>query len=66
MGSDGFWSISLYNADGYYQKNDLNAYSLEQHHVEEERTVTGTTGPPCCAKAYPGNAPMAANASAAE
>ena len=25
---DGFWSISLYNADGYYQKNDLNAYSL--------------------------------------
>ena len=25
---DGFWSISLYNADGYFQKNDLNAYSL--------------------------------------
>ena len=23
-----FWSISLYNADGYFQKNDLNAYSL--------------------------------------
>ncbi len=25
---DGFWSISLYNGDGYFQKNDLNAYSL--------------------------------------
>jgi hypothetical protein len=25
---DGFWSISVYNADGYFQKNDLNAYSL--------------------------------------
>jgi hypothetical protein len=25
---DGFWSISLYNADGYFQKNELGAYSL--------------------------------------
>jgi hypothetical protein len=25
---DAFWSISLYNADGYFAKNDLNAYSL--------------------------------------
>lgn len=25
---DGFWSISLYNAEGYFLKNDLNAYSL--------------------------------------
>ena len=25
---DGFWSISLYNADGFFQKNDLNAYSF--------------------------------------
>ena len=24
----GFWSISLYNAKGYFQKNDLSAYSL--------------------------------------
>lgn len=24
---DGFWSVSVYNADGYFQKNDLNAYS---------------------------------------
>ncbi|MBR1122221.1 DUF1254 domain-containing protein [Bradyrhizobium lablabi] len=25
---DGFWSISLYNAEGYFVKNDANAYSL--------------------------------------
>jgi hypothetical protein len=25
---DGFWSISVYDAEGYFQKNDLNAYSI--------------------------------------
>jgi hypothetical protein len=25
---DGFWSVSVYNSDGYFVKNDLNAYSL--------------------------------------
>lgn len=25
---DGFWSVSLYNADGYFQKNAANAYTL--------------------------------------
>jgi hypothetical protein len=25
---DGFWSVSVYNKEGYFQKNDLNAYSL--------------------------------------
>lgn len=25
---DGFWSVSLYNAEGYFQKNDRDAYSL--------------------------------------
>jgi len=25
---DGFWSVSLYNADGYYEKNSYNAYSI--------------------------------------
>lgn len=25
---DGFWSVSLYNAEGYYQPNPYNAYSL--------------------------------------
>jgi hypothetical protein len=25
---DGFWSISVYNAEGYFQANDANAYTL--------------------------------------
>ncbi|NMF84404.1 DUF1254 domain-containing protein [Nodosilinea sp. P-1105] len=25
---DGFWSISMYNAEGYFEPNDLNAYSI--------------------------------------
>lgn len=25
---DGFWSISLYNAQGYFEKNEQNAYSI--------------------------------------
>ncbi|HET8782904.1 MAG TPA: DUF1214 domain-containing protein [Pyrinomonadaceae bacterium] len=25
---DGFWSISVYNANGFFEKNDRNAYSL--------------------------------------
>jgi hypothetical protein len=25
---DGFWSVSVYNAGGYFEKNDLDAYSL--------------------------------------
>src|SRR4029434_10614577 len=25
---DGFWSISVYNAKGYFEKKELNAYSL--------------------------------------
>ena len=25
---DGFWSISVYNADGYFEPNDCNAYSV--------------------------------------
>jgi hypothetical protein len=25
---DGFWSISVYDAEGYFEKNDRNAYTL--------------------------------------
>ena len=25
---DGFWSVSLYDAEGYYEKNEYNAYSI--------------------------------------
>ena len=31
---DGFWSISLYNGEGYFQKNKYNAYSVNN--------ITGT------------------------
>ena len=37
---DGFWSISLYNADGYFQKNDLNAYSL--NYVTAKKNADGS------------------------
>jgi hypothetical protein len=37
---DGFWSISLYNADGYFQKNDLNAYSL--NNITSKKNADGT------------------------
>ncbi|XUR33175.1 DUF1254 domain-containing protein (plasmid) [Rhizobium leguminosarum bv. trifolii] len=38
---DGFWSISLYNADGYFQKNDLNAYSL--NNITAKKGPDGST-----------------------
>ena len=25
---DGFWSISVYNRDGFFERNDRNAYSV--------------------------------------
>ena len=34
---DGFWSVSVYNADGFFQKNALDAYSLNN--------VTAKKGP---------------------
>ena len=37
---DGFWSISLYNAEGYYQKNDLNAYSL--NNITSKKNADGS------------------------
>jgi hypothetical protein len=33
---DGFWSISLYNAQGYFQKNDLNAYTVNNLTAKKE------------------------------
>jgi hypothetical protein len=37
---DGFWSISLYNAEGYFQKNDYNAYSL--NNIIAKKNADGT------------------------
>ena len=37
---DGFWSISVYNAQGYFQQNPLNAYSLNS--ITAKRNIDGS------------------------
>jgi hypothetical protein len=37
---DGFWSISLYNAEGYFQKNEYNAYSL--NNITADKNADGS------------------------
>jgi hypothetical protein len=37
---DGFWSISVYDAKGYYEKNALNAYSLNS--ITAKKGTDGT------------------------
>jgi hypothetical protein len=36
---DGFWSLSVYNRDGFFEKNELNAYSFNS--VTAKRDVDG-------------------------
>jgi len=33
---DGFWSISVYDAEGFYRKNDLDAYALNNITAEKD------------------------------
>ncbi|CAN7674485.1 DUF1254 domain-containing protein [Mesorhizobium sp. LjRoot246] len=37
---DGFWSISLYNPQGYFQKNDYDAYSL--NNITSKKNADGS------------------------
>jgi hypothetical protein len=39
---DGFWSISVYNAEGYFQKNEHDAYTLNNLTAKrgEDRSIT--------------------------
>ena len=37
---DGFWSVSVYNAAGYFEKNNLDAYSL--NNITAEKTSDGS------------------------
>ncbi|MEU1429637.1 DUF1254 domain-containing protein [Nocardia sp. NPDC005746] len=37
---DGFWSVSVYNAEGYYQPNPLNAYSV--NNVTAKKSADGS------------------------
>ena len=39
---DGFWSISLYNSKGYYEKNPYDAYSL--NNVTAQKSEDGSIG----------------------
>ena len=34
---DGFWSISVYNKDGYFEKNPYNAYSINNFSAKKEK-----------------------------
>ncbi len=37
---DGFWSISVYNGKGYFEKNDLNSYSINNLTAKPESDGT--------------------------
>ena len=37
---EAFWSISLYNAEGYFQKNDFNAYSV--NNITAKKSADGS------------------------
>ena len=41
---DGFWSISLYNAEGYFEPNNLNAYSL--NNITAKKSADGSVDRP--------------------
>ncbi len=44
MPVDGFWSISLYNAEGYFEKNPDNAYAL--NNLTATKSADGSTVDP--------------------
>ena len=37
---DGFWSVSLYNAKGYFEKNPLDAYTL--NNITSKKNADGS------------------------
>jgi hypothetical protein len=37
---DGFWSVSTYNAEGFFEKNELNAYSF--NNVSSKKNADGS------------------------
>jgi hypothetical protein len=37
---DGFWSVSVYNAEGYFQKNPFDAYAL--NNVTAKKSADGS------------------------
>ena len=57
---DGFWSISLYNAKGYFQKNALGAYSLNNLTAKQSSDGSVTVQFGGCTKATPNCLPIMA------
>jgi para-nitrobenzyl esterase len=50
---DGFWSVSLYNAKGYFEKNELGAYSLNNLTAKPNTDGSFTIQFGGCAKGTP-------------
>ena len=57
---DGFWSISLYNAKGFFEKNDLNAYSLNNLTAKPNPDGSFTIQFGACQKVTPNCLPIMA------
>lgn len=55
---DGFWSVSVYNAQGYFVKNDLNAYSLNNLTAKRNGDGAVTIQFGDCAKDMPNCLPV--------
>src|SRR5258705_8230743 len=58
---DGFWSISLYNAKGYFEKNDLGAYSVNNLTAKPNGDGSFTIQFGGCAKTTPNCLPIRIN-----
>jgi len=55
---DGFWSISVYNAEGYYQPNELNAYSINNITAKKSEDGSITVQFGCCDGTIPNCLPI--------
>ncbi len=55
---DGFWSISLYNAAGFFQKNDLDAYSINNLTAKSNADGSFTVQFGGCQKSTPNCLPI--------
>jgi hypothetical protein len=55
---DGFWSVSLYNAKGYFQKNNLDTYSVNNLTAKPNRDGSITVQFGGCQKSTPNCLPI--------
>ena len=55
---DGFWSVSVYNDKGYFQKNDLGAYSLNNLSAKSDADGSVTIQFGGCEKSTPNCLPI--------